>query len=126
MAAVEVARQMEVHDNKSSNSFDVTEPIPTQPDIQYHPDEAKWKTRTARRLAEDPTLPTQPLPEGFPEKLVSPLVWEGKDWQDESQWVYNLSQEQLDEIDHALHHFKGYLVANLNVQNEDLPYCRPK
>lgn len=28
-------------------------PVPGGPDIIYHPDEAKWKARTARRLKED-------------------------------------------------------------------------
>ncbi|KAJ7700250.1 hypothetical protein B0H14DRAFT_2417325 [Mycena olivaceomarginata] len=78
-----------------------------QPDIQYHPDEAKFRARTARRLAEDPTLPQRPLPEGFPAQTEGPIVWEGKDWTDESQWVYNLSDDQLAEIDRALAHFES-------------------
>ena len=77
----------------------------TQPDIEYHPNEEKWKARTARRLAQDPSLPKSALPEGFPTRLESPLVWEGKDWKDESEWVYNLTQDHLKEIDDAVHHF---------------------
>ncbi|KAG6839150.1 hypothetical protein C0991_005405, partial [Blastosporella zonata] len=69
-----------------SESTIATNPLPTQPDIQYHPDREKWHTRTARRLQEDPTLPSTPLPQEFPKKLDSPLVWEGKDWQGEHQW----------------------------------------
>uniref|UniRef100_A0A8H7Y691 TauD/TfdA-like domain-containing protein n=1 Tax=Psilocybe cubensis TaxID=181762 RepID=A0A8H7Y691_PSICU len=78
-----------------------------QPDIEYHPDEAKWKARTARRLAEDPTLPQQSLPEGFPKHLDSPLVWEGKDWTEASQWEYTLTAEHLKEIDDAVKHFRA-------------------
>ncbi|KAF8177446.1 hypothetical protein BJ912DRAFT_1024215 [Pholiota molesta] len=78
-----------------------------KPDIAYHPDEAKWRARTARRLAENPDLAKTPLPEGFPQKLNSPLVWEGKDWTDPSQWEYELSAEQLKEIDDAVKHFNG-------------------
>ena len=78
-----------------------------QPDISYAPDRAKWTTRTTQRLAEDPTLLSTPLPEGFPRKLDSPLVWEGKDWENESQWVYNLSPAELKEIDEAVRHFHG-------------------
>lgn len=80
---------------------------PKQPDISYHPDEAKFRARTARRLAEDPTLPQKPLPPNFPPSVEGPNVWEGKDWTDESQWVYNLSEAQLEEIDHALAHFES-------------------
>lgn len=78
-----------------------------QPDISYHPNEASYKARTARRLAEDPTLPQRPLPEGFPKKLESPLVWEGKDWTNPKQWEFTLSKTHLKEIDDAVTHFKG-------------------
>ncbi len=64
----------------------VTTEAAKQPDIEYHPNEAKWKARTARRLAEDPALVKTPLPAGFPQKLDSPLVWEGKDWKDPETW----------------------------------------
>ncbi|KAF7294661.1 Clavaminate synthase-like protein [Mycena indigotica] len=80
---------------------------PKQPDISYHPDAKKFRARTARRLAEDPSLPQQPLPANFPDRVDGPIVWEGKDWTDESQWVYNLSQTQLNEIDGALAHFNS-------------------
>ncbi|KDQ08466.1 hypothetical protein BOTBODRAFT_165901 [Botryobasidium botryosum FD-172 SS1] len=78
-----------------------------QPDISYHPDEKKFKERTARRLAEDPSLPQAPLPAGFPAKVGGPIVWEGKEWRDEKQWVYQLNPTELEEIDRALSHFKG-------------------
>ncbi|KAF8079384.1 taurine catabolism dioxygenase TauD [Lyophyllum atratum] len=81
--------------------------VPSQPDITYHPDRDKWHARTARRIKEDPFLPTIELPAGFPKKLESPLVWEGKDWQDEKQWVYELSAEELKEINDAVQHFHG-------------------
>ncbi|RXW23662.1 hypothetical protein EST38_g2214 [Candolleomyces aberdarensis] len=55
-----------------------------QPDISYHPDEARWQARTAQRLTENSNLPKTPLPAGFPAKVDSPLVWEGKDWKSES------------------------------------------
>jgi hypothetical protein len=78
-----------------------------QPDIAYHPDEAKWRARTARRLAADPTLPKQPLPQGFPERVDGPIVWEGKHFTHEDQWVVKLTDAQLQEIDDALRHFQS-------------------
>ena len=78
-----------------------------QPDISYIPDRKKWLNRTAKRLTDNPTLLSTPLLEGFPRKLDSPLVWEGKDWKNESQWVYHLSPAELLEIDEAVHHFHG-------------------
>ncbi|KAF5313517.1 hypothetical protein D9611_008500 [Ephemerocybe angulata] len=92
-----------------------------QPDISYHPDEAKWKARTARRLAEDPSLLDTPLPTGFPALLESPLVWEGKDWKDESQWTYNLNDSQLEEIDGALKHFHSLNVPQGRINQSTFP-----
>lgn len=78
-----------------------------QPDIEYHPDRAKWQARTMRRLAAEPSLPTTILPAGFPPKLSSPLVWEGKDWKDEQEWVYELNAAEIKEIEDAVKHFRG-------------------
>ncbi|KAF9465454.1 taurine catabolism dioxygenase TauD [Collybia nuda] len=83
----------------------VAQQVVGHPDITYHPDREKWYARTARRLAENPSLPSTPLPAGFPTKLDSPLVWEGKDWHDEKQWVYELNTNELKEIDDAVRHF---------------------
>lgn len=79
----------------------------TQPDIQYHPDLVKYKERTARRLAQNPDLLKATLPPGFPAKVEGPIVWEGKDWTSEDQWVYKLSNDELQEIDDALKHFES-------------------
>ncbi|KAJ5097253.1 hypothetical protein N7456_007974 [Penicillium angulare] len=78
---------------------------PTQPDIEYHPDWVKYQARSQRRK-ETESLQTT-LPEGFPQKLVSPLVWEGKDIEKSSDWIYKLSDVQLDEVDAALKSFKA-------------------
>ncbi|KAF8346163.1 hypothetical protein F5887DRAFT_125135 [Amanita rubescens] len=75
------------------------------PQIEYHPNEEQYRARTARRLAENPSLTKSALPKGFPKKVESPLVWEGKDFKDESEWVYELTPDQLKEIDDAVKHF---------------------
>ncbi len=81
--------------------------IPKQPDISYHPDLEKYRLRTARRFQLDPHLAHVPLPKNFPPQVEGPNVWEGNDWTNEEQWVYQLSETQLKEIDEALEHFKG-------------------
>ncbi|KAF8831830.1 hypothetical protein HHX47_DHR1001300 [Lentinula edodes] len=90
-------------------TYTLTESITpvVQPDISYHPDEVKYKQRTARRLSENPNLPKSQLPSGFPSRVEGPIVWEGKDWISEDQWVFHLSPAHLQEIDDALAHFKG-------------------
>lgn len=108
------SRQNTVAEKVPESVVPVTTEAAKQPDIEYHPNEEKWKARTARRLAEDPALVKTPLPAGFPQKLDSPLVWEGKDWKDPETWEYTLSDEQLQEIDDAVKHFNGmYLVFRL-------------
>ncbi|KAF8890084.1 hypothetical protein BD779DRAFT_1610872 [Infundibulicybe gibba] len=92
-----------------------------QPDITYHPDRAKWLARTARRLKEDPSLPNTPLPVGFPSRITSPLVWEGKDWPDEKEWVYELGGEHLKEIDAAVKHFHSLQLYIGHVSSETFP-----
>lgn len=86
---------------------------PKQPDIEYHPDRVKWEARTARRLQAEPNLPKSALPKGFPKKLESPLVWEGKDWKEEKEWVYELNVDEVKEIDDAVNHFHGQSPWNL-------------
>jgi hypothetical protein len=78
-----------------------------QPDIEYHPNEANFLARTRRRFAENPDLANVPLPDGFPKKVEGPIVWEGKDWANEEQWVHNLSEVELEEVANALTHFKS-------------------
>lgn len=75
-----------------------------QPDIQYAPDVNKWHARTERRLRTE-TLPTE-LPSGFPAKLESDLVWEGRDIAERYNWTYVLTEADLEEIDAAVLHFK--------------------
>jgi len=76
-----------------------------QPDIGYEANYAKYVARTKRRL-ETEKLPTT-LPPGFPEKLDSSLVWEGKDIEKSYSWVYKLDPEELQELHEALEHFLG-------------------
>jgi len=76
----------------------------TQPDISYHPDFKKYQLRTERIKARLPQ--GVKLPPKFPEKLTGPLVWEGKDFTDERDWTFVLSDAQLKEIHDALVHFK--------------------
>jgi hypothetical protein len=75
-----------------------------QPDISYFPDQAKFQSRTERLKAQRPPNPT--LPDGFPQELSSPLVWEGKDFRDEKEWTFSLNGTHLEEIHKAVLHFK--------------------
>ncbi|KAK2772041.1 hypothetical protein FQN52_002219 [Onygenales sp. PD_12] len=88
----------------------------TQPDIAYAPDFEKYQARTKRRLATEKI--DSSLPPGFPKKLVSDLVWEGGNIEETYQWVYELNESQVGEIETALANFKslnkplGYVDEN--------------
>ncbi|KAJ5082533.1 hypothetical protein N7532_011576 [Penicillium argentinense] len=98
---------------------------PTQPDIEYHPDFAKYQERTRLRL-EAGNLQAS-VPAGFPTKLESSLVWEGKDVEQRNDWIYQLSASQLDEINAALKSFKslGKPSGYINQSTFPLPNLHP-
>lgn len=50
-------------------------------------------------------LPT--LPSGFPTQLSSELAWTKGTFLDESSYIYNLTESDLEEINKALNRFKG-------------------
>jgi hypothetical protein len=75
-----------------------------QPDINYQPDISRYKARTEWRLKNE-ELPRE-LPEGFPKKLVSPLVWEGSSLKSD-EWVSTLTKADHEEIEEAVVYFKG-------------------
>jgi hypothetical protein len=75
-----------------------------QADITYHPNFEQYKARSHQRQKAG-QLPTS-LPDGFPKQLFSPLVWEGKDVEGRTDWIFELNESQLDEIHEALQKFK--------------------
>lgn len=91
----------------------VTTTIQQQPDISYHPDYEKYQIRI-ERLREQRASHTA-LPPSFPEKLAGPLVWEGQDFTDESEWTFVLTPDQLNEINSALLYFNGENLQRFNL-----------
>jgi hypothetical protein len=76
-----------------------------QPDIGYAPNYDKYLARTKKRLEGENLI--QSLPPDFPSKLDSDLVWSGTDIENETDWLYQLSLDNIQEIQHGLKHFKG-------------------
>lgn len=75
-----------------------------QPDISYATNFDKYLARVLRRLKEEKLDAT--LPSGFPRELKSDLVWYGKDVAERYDWTYKLNEEELEEVDDALQHWK--------------------
>ena len=80
-----------------------------QPDIDYAPSLAKYQARVQRRQQTEDFNRT--LPAGFPSRLYSTLVWDGDSISKDQDWVYELTQDDLDEIEAALTHFKCALAS---------------
>ena len=81
-----------------------------QPDIAYTPQYENYKARTTRRIQTEKLV--QSLPEGFPAKLDSDLVWDGNHLAEYYDWNYHLTPADLAEIDEALKHFKCKITSN--------------
>ena len=76
-----------------------------QPDISYAPDFAKYRARTKKRWANE-KLEKQTLPAGFPPRLESDFVWDGDSVKGTYEWIYELNDKEVTEIELALEHFK--------------------
>ncbi|KAF9894446.1 hypothetical protein FE257_007949 [Aspergillus nanangensis] len=91
-----------------------------QADIDYAPNEEKWRARTERRLKTE-TLSTD-LPPGFPRQLSSPLVWDGQNVQKAgNDWTYELSGGDLEEVERALRYFQQLNLPVGQVSPETFP-----
>ncbi|KAH0584426.1 hypothetical protein H2248_009967 [Termitomyces sp. 'cryptogamus'] len=98
-----------------------TKAVLRQPDIEYHPDEGKYRARSMRLFTENPDRANVPLPEGFPVQVDGPIVWEGKNWTNEDRWIYRLNAEQLEEINDALGYFKNLNKSMGYLSKETFP-----
>jgi hypothetical protein len=99
----------------------------TQPDITYLPNRKNYESRVARRLNEEQLQ--KYLPDGFPEQLEGPKLWKGADYEGkESEWVYELNDEELKEIDDAVHDFEatGKPFGEIQKDTFALPTLGPK
>ncbi|KAL4880297.1 hypothetical protein BJY04DRAFT_219293 [Aspergillus karnatakaensis] len=101
----------------------VVPPVPVgpagQPDIQYLPDPINYAARTKRRQENEVLSKT--LPDGFPQKLTSDLVWDGKNLAESYDWNYYLTEDDLNEVEDALKHFNGLQLPLGHVNQETFP-----
>ncbi|KAF2725397.1 Clavaminate synthase-like protein [Polychaeton citri CBS 116435] len=90
-----------------------------QPDIQYHPDYQKYTARAQHRRTTENLQAT--VPAGFPQQLGSSLVWDGADVESRDDWIYNLEEAQLNEIDTALKAFKSLNLSLGHISETTFP-----
>jgi hypothetical protein len=99
--------------------IDRTSEIETYADIDYEANEAKYRARSARRLAAG-GLETE-VPAGWPKTLNHPLVWSGSDFPDENEYVVVLTEEEKKEVSDALKYFKEQELEGDEVDRDSFP-----
>ncbi|KAL7811937.1 hypothetical protein V8C26DRAFT_407627 [Trichoderma gracile] len=92
---------------------------PRQPDISYAPDYENYLDRVKRRQETEKL--DNSLPDGFPAKLESDLVWDGRNLADTYDWNYVLTESDIAEVDQALRHFKSLNLGLGYVTPETFP-----
>lgn len=96
-----------------------------QPDIAYTPNWDTYQSRVERHVKDEKR--SQDLPQGFPTKLESDLVWDGQTVSDKYQWWYKLDEADIEEINHALKHFKSmFFWTRNNIEHELTHKKRPR
>jgi hypothetical protein len=90
--------------------------LPQRPDIQYAPDFNKYEARSRRRQQAE-ALKSRALPKGFSRRLSSDLVWDGKSL-DNYDWNFVLTREHLEELEHALAHFKCEVFVDVDAYRQ--------
>ncbi|KAL0938052.1 taurine catabolism dioxygenase family protein [Colletotrichum truncatum] len=92
---------------------------PGQPDIGYTPNLDNYLARTKRRQEQEKL--DNKLPEGFPQKLESELVWDGNTLAETYDWNYVLTDADKKEVDEALQHFKSLDKPLGEINQETFP-----
>ncbi|GKT45894.1 taurine hydroxylase-like protein SAT17 [Colletotrichum spaethianum] len=92
---------------------------PGQPDIAYTPNHDNYLARIKRRQEKESL--EKSLPEGFPQKLESKLVWDGNTLAEHYDWNYILTEADKKEIDEALNYFKSLKKPLGEISQETFP-----
>ncbi|KAI5918988.1 hypothetical protein F4810DRAFT_714965 [Camillea tinctor] len=101
---------------KSANSVPRSAPAS---DIGYDVDEEAFNRRVKASLASNGLPKT--VPEGWPTRLEGPLVWSTSDFQNETEYVYHLTDADKAEIQDALELFKTMGKDGTEVSQQAFP-----
>jgi hypothetical protein len=79
----------------------------TYASIGYDVDKQAFEERTQASLTRNDR--EREVPRGWPAQLHGPLIWTSDTFQDESEYVYQLTEKDKEEVLAALAYFKGKL-----------------
>jgi hypothetical protein len=83
----------------------ITQPSRSAAEIAYEPNLSSYLSRSSTRAGLAGL--EKEVPKGWPQVLTGPLAWAGSDFKDESEWVCTLSDDDKEEVNRALEHFKS-------------------
>nr|XP_019003193.1 uncharacterized protein I203_04230 [Kwoniella mangroviensis CBS 8507]OCF66654.1 hypothetical protein I203_04230 [Kwoniella mangroviensis CBS 8507] len=87
-------------------------------DTPYEPNLKWWTTNQAEYVK-----PSQdPLPEGYPDQVVSNSVWDGKVLINQPEkWLYQFTDDDIKLINKAYDHFQSLSIANNEIDRTTFP-----
>nr|XP_018260635.1 uncharacterized protein I303_06350 [Kwoniella dejecticola CBS 10117]OBR82793.1 hypothetical protein I303_06350 [Kwoniella dejecticola CBS 10117] len=87
-------------------------------DTPYEPN-LKWWTSNQAEYAKPAN---DPLPQGFPQKVVSKSVWDGKTLINQPEnWLYTFTEEDVSLINKAYEHFQSLNITNNEIDQTTFP-----
>ncbi len=87
--------------------------------IKYHPNLEQYLARVKTSLRAGGL--EKEVPEGWPKELTSPLVWTIADFQNESKYIYILTEDEKMKLHNTLKYFKGIFheLYHIDIANEN-------
>jgi hypothetical protein len=97
----------------------ITQPSRSAAEIAYEPNLSSYLSRSSTRAGLAGL--EKEVPKGWPQVLTGPMTWAGSDFKDESEWVCTLSDDDKEEVNRALEHFKSLGTSYDNISQETFP-----
>jgi hypothetical protein len=78
----------------------------SRPKIEWNPSYSTYQSRV-EMLSKLQFSRLQSVPPGFPKLVEAPWVWDGSDYRNEQDYVFQLEEKDIEEIETAVKHFKS-------------------
>lgn len=93
--------------------------VTNQAHIQFQPSLDEFSARASASLKAGGLTTT--VPDGWPLSVENRMTWIGDDYQDESRFVYHLSEDDKAEIVSALQYFRAQDIESINITKKYFP-----
>ena len=89
------------------DDYDETTPVIQRPSIAFQPNWADYLARANKLAAQRSPSEIHELPEGFPKAITGARAWSGQDVSGLEEFVIQLTDTHIAEIESGLKYFKG-------------------